>query len=79
MFSRWWQITYFLCLPLFTLTVFGEDFQSDSYFSNELKPPTSFFVLVKNIVIALSILDLGNDMVFEVFGHLNLESWEGLL
>ena len=33
----------------------------------------------KNIVIALSILDLGNDMVFEAFGNLNLESWEGLL
>ena len=29
---------YFLCSPLF-----GEDFQFDSYFSNGLKPPTSYF------------------------------------
>ena len=71
------RISYvYHCLPLLYL---GEDVQSDSYFSNELKPPTSCFILVKNIVIALSILDLGNGMVFEVFGHLNLESWEGLL
>ena len=34
--SRWWQLKHFLFSPLF-----GEDFQFDSYVSDELKPPTS--------------------------------------
>jgi len=33
--TSWWQLKYFLCSSLF-----GEDSQFDSYFSNGLKPPT---------------------------------------
>ena len=33
--ARWWQLKYFLFSSLF-----GEDFQFDSYFSDGLKPPT---------------------------------------
>ena len=37
-FSGWWQLKYFLCSSLFR-----EDYQFDLYFSDGLKPPTSYW------------------------------------
>jgi len=39
-FSGWWQLKYFLFSPLF-----GDYSHFDEYFSNGLKPPTSFLIL----------------------------------
>ena len=36
-FTRWWQLIFFIFTPKF-----GEDSQFDSYFSDGLKPPTSW-------------------------------------
>ena len=39
--SGWWQLKHFLFSPLF-----GEDSHFDSYFSDGLKPPTSFICIL---------------------------------
>ena len=38
-YPRWWQLIFFFTPK------FGEDSQFDEYFSNGLKPPTSYFLL----------------------------------